>query len=447
MVQDLSELQLLADRLGHQLLHDALTGLANRQLFGSRLESTVGQAPPDASITLCYLGLDALSAVNSGHGHEVGDRLLQTVAKRLEAVVAHERTLVARVGGDEFAILIEDAVDAPDIPTLVDRINADLGEPTYVDGRGIAVGASIGVVRQAAGAMSSRELFRAAEAAMRSAKATGKRQWVRFDPEHAAAVRQLDRLATELPAAWENGELGLGYLPVVRLDNRHVVGFRAVPCWSRSPGPDSCLRLAERVGLSALLTPWFLGQLCEQSPVVESLVSGSPGPLHRISLSRLQCGDADLVAAVSRALGATGISPRLLEIAFDTGALLDEAGDALDNLQVLADIGVTTALHSFTGGMRELVLLESAPVRSVILANLSTDAGPLSTVATARLIADLSQAGVRTRVDGVADTAAARHWADLGVWTASGSLFGEPATLDELVEQDGGAPTDPPAPH
>lgn len=442
VVQDLSELQLLQGQLGHQLLHDSLTGLANRQHFTSKLESTLEGAGPGQSITLCCLGLDAFSVVNNGHGLETGDRLLLEVGHRLRAVVIEERALVARVGGDEFAILIEDSANTPDIPELVRRINAELLEPIFIDGHGISVGASVGAIRSLASRTSGAEMFRAANAALRSAKATGARQWVHFDPHQDTALRRANLRATELAAAWENGELELSYRPVVRLPDRRPAAVRAVLTWCRSElPPEPCLDLAERIGLSVPLTSWILTRACEQLPAWQRLFhvnDGKTAAVQRIRLTRLQSSDADLSAAVNAAIEATGVPPGSLEIAFDTAALLADHGDAQDNLQVLADIGVATALHGFGGGSRELALLDSSPARSVILANPVAEGanlpapGSLAARAIERLALELRQAAVTVGVDGVRNTAEATWWNDLGVQLASGPAFGEPGAAGEI---------------
>jgi diguanylate cyclase (GGDEF)-like protein/PAS domain S-box-containing protein len=444
-VQDLSELQLLQGRFGHQLLHDALTGVANRLYFESTLETRLGQAGSDASITLCCLNLDAMSVLNDGLGHRIGDYLLRTVAKRLEAAVADEpAAFVARIGGDEFAVLIEDSSTTPDIPELVARLNAALAEPEYVDGSGIAVSAAIGVVRCTASEMPAAELFRAAEAALHNARATGRGQWMQFDPEQDLVARQGYRDAAALPGAYEQGELEVTYEPVVRLVDRQIVAYHAGLHWpGRADGPldeRATMALAERTGQSILFGPWLMRHACENAPVVDA---EHPEPVLRIRLSRLQTADDNLVAAVNHAVAV--ISPHLLEIAFDTGAVRDELGSAPDNLQVVSEIGVVAGLAEFHGGPRELGLLARCPVRSVILADPfggSEDNRPpaLSPVTRSieQLVAAITEIGARTSVDGVRTEEQAAWWASIGVSTARGPLF-EPAVLEEVVSGNGHA--------
>jgi diguanylate cyclase (GGDEF)-like protein len=444
-VQDLSELQLLQGRFGHQLLHDALTGVANRLYFESALETRLGRAAPDASITLCCLNLDGFSMLNEGLGHEVGDQLLRTVAKRLEGVMAEEKALVARIGGAEFAILVEDGQGTPDIPQLVARINDALAEPEYINGRGVAVGATVGAIRSPAGRMSGAELFRAADAALHSARAAGRRQWTRYDPVQDERLRQAYRDAAALPGAFESGELTLSYQPVVRLKDRATVGLRAGLCWSgRAGGPlgdNETMELAERAGHSVLLGPWTLEQACQNLALCQLHADGEPDSVLRIRLTRFQSADDDLVAAVLKATEAGGVEPHQLQLGFDTGAVLEEFGSSADNLEVVSDIGMHTALWRFNGGPRELAMLEGSSARSVILADPFGDRehaeGSYVRRATASLVCQLKELDVEVSVDGVGSESDAEWWAGIGLDTATGQLFGEPVAPEKLLTGNG----------
>jgi diguanylate cyclase (GGDEF)-like protein/PAS domain S-box-containing protein len=416
MAQDVTELHLLQDRLGHQLLYDALTGLANRQCFHTKLESALERATQDSTITLCCLNLDAFSLVNNSFGHAVGDRLLQTVGHRLETAVSDETALVARVGGDEFAVLIEDSPKTPDIGDLIARLTAELEDPQYIDGVGVAVGASVGAVRRHAGAdLTAAELFRAADTALRKAKATGRRQWAGFHETDDRTAVELDRLATTLPAAWENGELTVGFEQVVGLADREPVGARAV---LSCPAADhaTVLGLAERTGWSVYIGPTMLREACQR-------FAGSAGTL-RIQLTRNQSGDADLVRAVRRALEDSGLAADRLEVSLDVGALLDEFGDARDNLEVLRDIGVRTGLCGVTGGPLDFELLSDTGVRSVTLSPKLGSGSPVLAAETARVVAVFTSFGATSSVLDVPSAEAADWWGSIGVATGQGGVFG-----------------------
>lgn len=438
MVQDVTELQLLQDRLGHQLLYDALTGLPNRQCFHSKLETTLESAPPGATVTLCCLNLDGFAVLNNSLGHTVGDQLLRAVGRRLELVVGGENALVARIDGDEFAVLVVDSSSPPDIGELTNRINQELSEPEYVGEHGVAVGASIGAIRRRADELSADELFRAADFALRKAKATGRRQWAGYHDGDDARGAQLDRYASELPAAWENGALGVGFEPVVRLSDRTPVGARIVLSWPEADH-ETCLWLAERTGLSVHLGPSIMRSAALELPALRPLFDATHAVL-RMQLTRNQSGDADLVRAVTRALKESEVAPAQFEISLDTRAVLEEFGETRDNLEVLTDIGVSTGLCGFNGGPRELVLVAETGVRSVTLAADGVGAAgretanPLLRKETAQLVTSLVEVGATCSVIGVADEAEAAYWTAAGVTTAQGGMFGAGGDAGALAE-------------
>jgi diguanylate cyclase (GGDEF)-like protein/PAS domain S-box-containing protein len=415
MVQDVTELHLLQDRLGHQLLYDALTGLPNRQCFHTKLESMLERADPQATITLCCLNLDAFSLVNNSFGHAVGDRLLQTVGRRLEEAVSGEDALVARIAGDEFAVLIEDSATTPDIGDLIGKLTAELADPEYIDGIGVAVGASVGAVRRKAGDGDAVDLFRAADTALRKAKATGRRQWAGFHQGEDRASVELDRLAASLPAAWEVGDLSVDFTPVVRLADRKTVGARAILSWDEADHA-TCLRLAERTGWSVHVGPLLLLEACKR-------FAGSDGVL-LVQLTRNQSGDADLVRAVHRALEESGLTADRLELSLHVGALLDDFADARDNLEVLDDIGVRVGLCGVTGGPLDFELVSSTGVRSVTLSVALGAGSEVLADETARTVRKFAELGVTCSVLDVPTIKTADWWASIGVATAQGGVFG-----------------------
>jgi diguanylate cyclase (GGDEF)-like protein/PAS domain S-box-containing protein len=440
MVQDISELQLLQDRLSHQLLYDALTGLPNRQHFATRLETVLGHVRPGNGVTLCFVNLDAFSDVNNGHGPEVGDRLLQTVARRIEAAVDGERSLVARIGPDEFAVLIEDTKDTPGLDDIVSRINAELAEAEYIQERGLGAGASIGAVRS--GTMSAAELIRAADTALRKAKRTGRRQWAGYHPRDDGRAREREGWAAELPAAWENGQLTITYEPIVRAAGKQVVGARPMLSWEREDGEvvghRDCVQLAERSGMSVQLGPSMLLDACGRLADLRAVL-GDSGPLLRFHLTRLQSGDGDLVRAVRRAIEETGAPAGLLEIGLDTRAVVDDHGDARDNLDVLTGLGVSTGLYGFQGGPGELDLVTDTAVRTITLGTKGAGqagrdgASTVLRTETERLVAAIVADGRECAVLDVRTDGEARWWAAAGVTTVQGSLYGTPVPAGNLA--------------
>jgi diguanylate cyclase (GGDEF)-like protein/PAS domain S-box-containing protein len=400
MVEDISELHLLQRSLDHQLLHDSLTGLSNRQHFITQVERRLERDP----ITLYHLGLDAFSVVNNGLGHETGDKLLKIVAARLRKLADEKKAIVARIGGDEFALL----TIADNLTSTIEEIQDALAEPTFVDDHGIALSMSIGVVDRPPAFTTAAELMRCANAALRQAKARGKRQWALHDPHDDARRRGRYALAASMPGAWEHGEVEIVYAPVHDLETREVLGAVARLHWDDLSHNDT-MALADSTGLSLPIGKWLLREACAQAAewVAEF---GDRAPTLHVALGALQSRDEDLVADVKRALDETGLPPERLRIALDISSVL--AGD--DNAVVLHDSGIVTALDGFHGGHDELAVLTEVPVRTVITrAPAPHPESPLHQ-AMRDLIATVHSFGVRFGVDEVHTLEDAEHWRSAG---------------------------------
>jgi diguanylate cyclase (GGDEF)-like protein/PAS domain S-box-containing protein len=234
-VENITELHMLRQELSRQSLHDVLTGLPNEQHLISRLQEVLGTARPTAQVTSCRLNLDNFSVINDGVGLDAGATLLRTVADRLSEMVAGLPAMVVRISGDDFAILIEDGPQTPAPGVLGPHINEALHEPVYHENRGLALSASVGVVRLPASGLSPAELLRTANTTLHRAKRTGGGQWSLHDPEADAMDWEIYRLVAEMPGAFENGEITLRYQPVCELSGGRIVAIQARLRWERGP--------------------------------------------------------------------------------------------------------------------------------------------------------------------------------------------------------------------
>ncbi|MEU0883209.1 diguanylate cyclase [Lentzea sp. NPDC005914] len=429
MVEDISELHLLQRSLDHQLLHDSLTGLSNRQHFVTQVERRDTNNP----ITLYHLGLDAFSVVNNGVGHETGDKLLKIVAARLGKLAGEKKAVLARIGGDEFAMM----TFSDTVTTTIEEIQEALAEPTFVDDHGIALSASIGVVDRPPAFATANELMRCANAALRQAKSRGKRQWALHDPHDDARRRGRYALAASMPGAWEHGELEILYAPVHDLETREVLGAVARLHWDDLSHNDT-MALADSTGLSLPIGRWLLREACAQAARwVEEF--GDRAPALHIALGALQSRDEDLVADVKRALDETGLPPDRLRIALDISSVL--AGD--DNAVVLHDSGIVTALDGFHGGHDELTVLTEVPVRTVITRAPAPGTDSPLRQAMRDLVTAVHSFGVRFAVDEVHTLDDAEHWRSVGADAVIGLL---PAlSAAEVTELLATAVSPPPA--
>ncbi|WP_433269919.1 diguanylate cyclase domain-containing protein [Actinosynnema sp. CS-041913] len=413
MTEDVTELHLLQKNLDFQLLHDSLTGLSNRQHFVTRLEAMHGASR--GGITLYHLDLDAFSVVNNGLGHAVGDQVLRSVARRLEGVVSPEDALVARIGGDEFAIVVATSPTTPKVPDMVERINDVLAAPLEC---GAALSASIGVVDQPAADWGADELLRAANATLHRAKANGKRQWLPYDRHEDTRSRTRLARAARMPGALAGGELEVEYLPVVDLVSGKPSGHVARLRWDEL-GHDECVDLAEANGLSLTMGQWALRE------AAEAAASWSGGTLH-VELSPMQSRDEDLVGTVKRALEETGLAGTGLRLFLDTRSMLTADGD---NAQVLRDNGIAVGLARFNGGQAELSLLGELSVDAMVLApsvvrRLAEQRESLPHKAIGQMVAAIRESGVAVFVPDIPTDDLAGWWRNVGVDGAFGAFTG-----------------------
>ncbi|MDU0290852.1 putative bifunctional diguanylate cyclase/phosphodiesterase [Saccharothrix longispora] len=425
VVEDGTELMLLQAELHRQALHDVSTGLPNRQFFTTHLESALRRADPVRGVTLYHLDLDAFGMVCNSLGRATGERLLVHVAQRLTSVLAHEKAMIARLDGDEFAVLVENTATTPDVGTTVAAINRELSEPVYLDGHGLAATVSVGVVRRPPPDSSPTEVLRSAEQALRRAKAGRRGQWELFDPEQGLADRATDLLAVRMPGALEQGELTARYAPVASLADGATTGVSARLLWERPDGApvdhDACTGLAERTGLVLGLGEWHLATACGQ--VAWWRQSGFTGALH-VGMTRHQWCDGDLVRRVRRVLGDTGLPADRLVVGMPVGVLAEP--DAVDGLTVLAELGVGTSLDDFGLGPDDLAAVADLPVRLVrmsrrlVARQLAGDADHL-----AGLVPLVRAAGAEVLVDGLTTPGQAAWWHRAGAVGGSGPLHGE----------------------
>ncbi|GAA1292103.1 hypothetical protein GCM10009634_44890 [Saccharothrix xinjiangensis] len=184
MIEDVTDRHLLQNRLRYQALHDPLTGLPNRALFLERLGRMLKRAK--GRMGLCYLDLDDFKVINTSLGHDIGDQLLVEVGRRLDLSVSGEGKLVARMGGDEFVILVGDTQDTQDVVDVADRVLRELGSPIHIGGHEPTVSASIGIVERAVAGAVAADLMRDADITLYWAKADGKSRWALFEPDRAS---------------------------------------------------------------------------------------------------------------------------------------------------------------------------------------------------------------------------------------------------------------------
>ncbi|MBP2476682.1 diguanylate cyclase (GGDEF)-like protein/PAS domain S-box-containing protein [Crossiella equi] len=441
VLEDSSELTLLQGQMNRQALHDRLTGLPNRQYFDSNLERVLRVADPASGITLYHLDLDGFSLITHGLGREVGDLVLDTVGRRLSALVAEETAMVARFGADEFAVLVQNRPGTPDVVRMIGLLLAALTEPVYVGESGLAATACVGVVDRPPPELSAAEVAQAAELALARAKRNGRGQWALYDPFQDMRDRDRALLAVSLPGAWENGQLAVAYQPLAALADGQVVGVDALLSWQhphRGELPhELCADLAEQTGLIMTLGVALLRRACAQAR--EWAERGQDLPLH-VPLTANQSADPDLVGHVLSTVDATGIAPGRLCLGMPASVLADPAGEAVENLRLLATAGVRVEVLEFSTTAADLTYLADLPVRAVrvarwLVTRQAQQPGDGTVVAQAlrAVLAVVHASGVRVLVNGVDSPAQARWWHGQGAHAGRGACYG-PAGPPERFE-------------
>jgi diguanylate cyclase (GGDEF)-like protein/PAS domain S-box-containing protein len=442
MVEDITARHQLEERLRKQALHDPLTLLPNRTLFQDRLGAAF--ARPGARVGICYLDLDRFKAVNDRLGHHVGDTLLVAVAKLLDRCVSGRGHLVARMGGDEFVILVEDPPPG-ELAVLADSVLAALVEPLQIDEHQLAVSASIGIVECGVDETTPTEALKAADVTLYWAKSDGRNRWARFDPERNARDMTRYTLSAGLLPGLEREEFRVLYQPIIGMDDGRVRGVEALVRWAHPTfgllGPDQFIALAEETGAIVPLGRRVLIEACERA--AEWNAEHADELFVSVNLAVRQAQDPDLVADVARILEKTELPPRLLQLELTESALLGPAGRPVEAITALAAMGIRIAVDDFGTGYSNLGYLPRLPLHTMKLAGVLIEGlrhpsmgqhttGSDSIVAS--LISLAHDLGLAVTAEGVETPAQAERLRAGGCDSAQGWLYAQPVDWDALVE-------------
>lgn len=436
MAEDATMRRELQERLRHQALHDPLTSLPNRTLFNDELAEAFARR--GSRIGVCYLDVDRFKVVNDRLGHDVGDRLLVAVAGRLHECVSERGHLVARMGGDEFVILVEDPPPG-ELATVADTVLAELVAPFDVAGHHLVVSASVGVVETAVDDTTPAEVMKAADVTLYWAKNDGRARWARYDAERAEQDMTRYTLSATLSAGLERNEFEVEYQPIVRLSDGVVAGVEALVRWNHPTlgriGPDRFIDVAEETGAIVPLGLHVLGEACRKAADWNAAHPGA-GLFVSVNLAVRQAHDPGLVTDVALVLAETGLDPQLLQLELTESALLGPAGRPVDAITALAGLGIRIAVDDFGTGYSNLGYLPRLPLHSLKLAGVLVE-GLRSPTAGARQIVSslvsLAHAlGLTVTGEGVETEAQAARLSEAGCDTAQGWLYARPAPWSQL---------------
>ncbi len=428
------------DKLKHEALHDALTGLPNRSQLLVALRRSLSRYHADSShaFAVLFLDLDRFKVVNDSVGHLVGDELLKEAAARIGHCI-REPDIVARLGGDEFAIVIDRIDDPAEAVNVADRVIRSLSEPMRIAGKELYTSASIGIALSHARYRNPEELLRDADVAMYRAKAAGRQRFALFDEGlHEDALRQLE-LEGDLRRAVQRAEFEPYYQPIVRLSDGAVVGYEALMRWLNPERgcvePAGFLVTAEETGTLPQIDWQIYDQVC-----CDVRTLGADGRYVTINVSPRHLRAHGFSERLLALLASHEVEPSLLRLEVTEGALLENPDQVQICLGQLRAAGIQTLLDDFGTGFSSLSYLHRFPLqglkidRSFVAAlKYGESGGSTAIVRAIRLLAD--SLGLEVVAEGIETEEQRQQLRLLGLTLGQGYLFAHPASMLEVSER------------
>ena len=437
--RDISERKAFEEQLSHQAFHDPVTGLANRALFADRVgHALVGTHRTGVQLAVMFIDLDDFKTVNDSLGHQAGDAVLVEVARRLEQAVRPEDT-VARFGGDEFAILLDEVASSDEAAMIADRVLVALEQPLALEGNDVYPRASVGICMsdEDLRAQDAEEFLRNADLAMYMAKRDSKGSYRLFEPAmHERVVERLE-LRAELQRALDLGQFEVYYQPVVHLDRRTDYGVEALLRWNHPDrgqiAPLQFIPLAEETGLIVPIGRWVLLEACRQATILHQRFRRDPALTMSVNLSVKQLQSDAIVEHVREALQTTGVDPSTLVLEITETVMMADPDTASARLDDLKALGVRIAMDDFGTGYSSLSYLSRLPVDILKMDRSFLRAGNTDSGLAAAIIAIGERLGLEVVAEGIEEPEQIGTLRDLGCELGQGFLFARPMSQPALV--------------
>ena len=431
--RDITERKIVEEQIEHQAYHDALTGLPNRRLFRDRLTIALAHARRmDTPLAVVFLDLDRFKDVNDSLGHSFGDELLKAIAIRLKTALRQEDS-IARMGGDEFTILIANLKTSNDAAKIAQKILEVVAQPLRIEGTEVFITTSVGIALFPNDGDTAEALLKNADHAMYRAKEAGPNLVQLFTPSMNSRAMERMSLENSLRYAIERGEFSLHYQPVIHVATEKMVGAEALLRWNR-PGresiePSDFIPIAEETRLILPIGDWVLREACQQAKRWQTKY-----PDFRISvnLSPRQFQHTDLLKMITAALEESGLAPRDLQLEITESAAMQNSERTITVLNRLNEMGVQLALDDFGTGHSSLSYLRRFPIHSVKIDQEFIHAIDWSAADRAIVSAIIAMArGLSLRVvaEGVETQAELAFLKSAGCEEVQGFLMGRPAPV------------------
>jgi diguanylate cyclase (GGDEF)-like protein len=422
-------------KLQHLANLDVLTGLPNRSRVRTLLDTALSDAK-DRGIpcAILFLDLDGFKPVNDTFGHPKGDAVLKTVARRLTDIVGNRGT-VGRIGGDEFAVVVDDAQSRVAVEALSEKLIAAVSEPYMIDNVQIRIGLSVGCAYGPIDGDTVDDLVRKADLALYHAKSMGRATFCNFDPQMQVAAEERVRLEHDMRQAINTDQFNLLYQPLVSSQTQRVTGFEALLRWNhptRGPiSPAVFIPIAEESGLVEELGDWVLHQACQDAATWPEDITVA------VNVSPIQLVGPSLPATVSEALRKARMQPNRLELEVTESVFMSGAGNAVDVLKRLRGLGVGIALDDFGTGYSSLGYLNKAVFHKLkidgsFVREAATREETVSIIKAIVMLANSFRLSITA--EGVETAEDFNRMRDLGCHQIQGYLFGRPMPIERTRE-------------
>ncbi len=439
-----AQVQLLQreEKLGHDAFHDALTDLPNRAWFMNRLQQAIGKACrcEDYLYAVLFIDLDRFKVVNDSLGHLVGDELLKSVARQLQASLRHTDA-VARFGGDEFVLLLEDIKDIDEPTRVAERIQNQLRQPFNLNDYEVFTEISIGIILSTMDYDRPEDVLRDADIAMYYAKAQGRGRYEVFDPAMQAVAMTRLQLENDLRRAMVLQEFCVHYQPIVSLSTGQLSGFEALVRWHHPSGtiypPAEFIPVAEETGLINELGWWVLHEACHQIRIWQQQFPQTPPLAINVNLSPVQLKQVNLLNRIEEILQQTALPSYSLKLEITESCILETVSREEKMLKQLKALGIQLCIDDFGTGYSSLSRLHEFPIDTLkidrsFVSRIGADNSGIEIIQTIVTLA--RSRGMDIVAEGIETPTQLQKLQELGCELGQGYLFSKPVDSFQATE-------------